>query len=162
MTVAALALAFVLGWQGPVDFSGQWVADPPAAAAAGDMGSGWGSPLTITQDGRQLVVQPALFSRYDGQPPLKFVYSLDGSESRNSVMIGHASQLRVSRTQWDGSTLRITTNYPAVDSQTGKSLATEVVQRLTLESPGVLVVEVTRSGALGGKPTSTRTVYRKP
>jgi hypothetical protein len=161
MTKAAIAIALVLGWQGPVDFSGQWTADPPAAGAAGDMGSGWGSQLTITQDGKQLVVQPALFSRYDGQPPVRIVYALDGSESRNAVMAGHSSQMRVSRAKWDGASLQISTNYPAVDSATGRSLATDVVQRLTLESPAVLVIEVTRSGALGGKPTSTRTVYRK-
>lgn len=58
------ALALVLGWQGPVDFSGQWVADPPAAKAPGDMGSGWGSTLTIAQDGKQLIVEQALSSRY--------------------------------------------------------------------------------------------------
>lgn len=161
MTVVLLALALVLGLQSPVDFSGQWVAEPPAANAPGDMGSGWGSPLTITQDGKQLVVQPALFSRYDIQPPVKIVYSLDGSESRNEVMTGHASQVRVSRAKWDGAALQITTTYPAVDSQTGKSLSTDVVHRLTLESPGVLVIEVARGGALGGKPTSTRSVYRK-
>ena len=161
MTMAALALTLVLGWQGPADFSGQWVADPPAAGVPGDMGSGWGSQLAITQDGKQLVVQPAVFSRYDGQPPIRMVYSLDGSESRNAVMAGHSSQLRVSRARWDGASLQISTHYPAVDSQTGRSLATDVVQRLTLESPTVLVIEVTRSGALGGKPTSARSVYRR-
>jgi hypothetical protein len=161
MTVALVMLALVLGLQGPVDFSGQWAADPPAAKAAGDMGSGWGSPLTITQDGRQLVVEAALFSRYDIQPPVKMTYSLDGSESRNEVMTGHASQVRVSQAKWDGAALQITTSYPAVDSQTGRSLSTDVVHRLTLESPGVLVIEVARAGVLGGKPTSTRSVYRK-
>ena len=161
MTAALFALALTLGLQAPVDFSGQWVADPPAANAPGDMGSGWGSPLTITQDGKQLVVQPALFSRYDIQPAVKIVYSLDASESRNEIMTGHAPQVRASRARWDGATLQITTTYPAVDSQTGKSLSTDVVHRLTLESPGVLVIEAARAGALGGKPTSTRSVYRK-
>ena len=162
MTTALLALGLVLGWQGPVDFSGQWVAEPPAATAPGDMGSGWGSPLTITQDGKQLVVLAAVFSRYDIQPPVKIVYSLDGSESRNEVMTGHASQVRVSRAKWDGAAMHITTSYPAVDSETGRKLSIDVVHRLTLESPGVLVIEVARAGALGGKPTSTRSVYRKP
>jgi hypothetical protein len=161
MTSVWLALAFAWGLQGPVDFSGQWAADPPAAKAAGDMGSGWGTPLTITQDGKALVVQAAIFSRYDIQPPVKMSYSLDGSESRNDVMTGHASQARVSRAKWDGGSLEITTSYPAVDAQTGKSLSTNVVHRLTLESPGVLVIEVARAGALGGKATTTRSVYRK-
>ena len=47
------------------DFSGRWTVEsdaPPAPAtpgtpappARGDMGSGWGSPITITQDAAQL------------------------------------------------------------------------------------------------------------
>ena len=161
MTAGVLALVIVLGWQGLVDFSGQWVADPPAAAAAGDMGSGWGSPLSITQDARQLVVEQALFSRYDLQPPVKTAYALDGSESRNTVMTGHASQTRVSRAKWDGAALVIETTYPAIDPATGKSITTNVTQRLTLESPGVMVIDATRSGAFGGGPTHARTAYRK-
>ena len=161
MTAAVFALAVVLGWQGPVDFSGQWVADPPAAAAAGDMGSGWGSPLSITQDGRQLIVEQALFSRYDLQPPVKTAYALDGSESRNTVMTGHASQTRVSRAKWDGAALVIETTYPAIDPATGRSITTNVTQRLTLESPGVMVIDATRSGAFGGAATHARTAYRK-
>ena len=63
------------------------------------MGSGWGPALTITQDGKQLIVEQPLFSRYDLQPPVKTVYALDGTESRNTVMTGHATQTRVSRAQ---------------------------------------------------------------
>ena len=125
------------------------------------MGSGWGSPLTITQDAMQLVVEQALFSRYDLQPPLRFVYALDGSETRNAVMTGHTTQVRLSRTTWDGQALRITTIYPAVDPASGKTFTTEVTHKLSLESPTMLVVEVTRAGALGGQATTTRTVYRK-
>ena len=125
------------------------------------MGSGWGSPLTITQDAKQLVVEQALFSRYDLQPSPRFVYALDGAETRNAFMTGHTTHVRVSRATWDGRTLQITTTYPSVDAVSGKPFATEVVQRLTLESPTTLVVEVTRGGALGGQPTKTRTVYQK-
>lgn len=167
------------GWMSAVlafqasNFSGQWTAEPAAAAttpsapgtpappARGDMGSGWGSPLTITQDAMQLVVEQALFSRYDLQPPLRFVYALDGSETRNAVMTGHTTQVRLSRTTWDGQALRITTIYPAVDPASGKTFTTEVTHKLSLESPTMLVVEVTRAGALGGQATTTRTVYRK-
>ena len=89
---------------------------------AGDMGSGWGSPVTITQDERQLVVEQPLFSRYDLQPPVRTVYALDGSESRNAVMTGHATQLRVSRAKWDGDALVITTSYPAIDPGDGQAV----------------------------------------
>jgi arylsulfatase len=155
------------------DFSGQWTVEAapapttppaggaPAAPPRGDMGSGWGSPLTIAQDAKQLIVEQTLFSRYDLQPPLRFVYALDGSETRNPVMMGHTTQLRVSRASWDGQTLRITTNYPSIDPASGNAFTTEVTHRLTLESPTTLVIEATRGGALGGRPTQTRTVYRK-
>ena len=43
----------------------------------------------------------------------------------------------------------------------GKPFTTEVTRRLSLESPAVLIVEVTRGAALGGKPTTARAVYRK-
>jgi hypothetical protein len=72
------------------DFSGRWTTDaepgralpPPVGAqpiARGDMGSGWGSTITITQQ-TQLVVEYTFFGRGDMQPPLKFVYALDGSD----------------------------------------------------------------------------------
>lgn len=125
------------------------------------MGSGWGSPLTIAQTAQQLVVEQARFSRYDLQPSLRLVYALDGSETRNAVMIGHTTAVQVSRAAWDGQALRITTSYPSVDPASGKAFTTEVTQRLSLASQTALVVEVTRTGALGGRTTTTRTVYRK-
>jgi hypothetical protein len=158
------------------DFSGRWTAEAGAAPlssdapagrpdqgrlALGDMGSGWGSPLRITQDGARLVVEQTLFSRYDAAQQPRFVYALDGSETRNAVMISHATQVRVSRTAWDGPSLRITTLYPGIDPGSGKPFTTEVIHRLSLESPTTLVVEVSRGAALGGAVTTTRTRYRK-
>jgi hypothetical protein len=55
----------------------------------------------------------------------------------------------------------ITTSYPAVDPGTGKPFTSEVAQRLALDASGVLTIEVTRSGVLGGKPTVTKSLYRK-
>jgi hypothetical protein len=161
MTMPVVMLVLAIGVHAAADFSGQWTADPPPANTAGDMGSGWGSPITISQDERQLVVEQALFSRYDLQPAVRTVYVLDGSESRNAVMTGHATQVRVSRARWDGDSLIIATSYPAVDPGTGKAFTIEVSQRLTLESAGVLIIEATRSGVLGGKPSTTKTTYRK-
>ena len=157
----ALMLGVALSTSIVTDFSGQWTAEVPAANTPGDMGSGWGSQIAITQDERQLVVEQPLFSRYDLQPPVRTVYALDGSPSRNAVMTGHATQERVSRARWEGEALVIATSYPAVDPGTGKPFTTEVSHRLTLDATGVLVIEVTRSGALGGKPIVTRTLYRK-
>ena len=160
-TLLGLMLAIASNIGAVVDFSGQWTADPPAVKSPGDMGSGWSASIAITQDERQLVVEEMLFSRYDLQPPVRTVYALDGSESRNAVMTGYATQVRVSRAKWDGDALVITTTYPAVDPGTGQSFTSEISQRLTLDAPGVLVIAVTRSGALGGKPTAAKTIYRK-
>ena len=172
-TIAALVLGTVGHAQAPPpDFSGQWTAESAAAPAPptpgkpgppprGDMGGGWGSPLTITQEQSRLIVEQRLFSNYDLQPPLRFVYMLDGSESRNTTMAGHASQTRVSRASWDGQVLRVVTQYPGIDPSTGKPFTTEVTTRVSLRSPTELLVESTRAGVLGGQPTSGRTVYRR-
>jgi hypothetical protein len=166
MTIAVLLIS-LLGhaFQAP-DFSGPWSAEPAPPAPQGtpprgDMGSGWGTPITITQSASELIVEQPLFSRYDLQPPLRFVYRLDGQESRNTIMAGHATQTRVSRASWDGQTLTITTSYPGIDPDSGKPFTTMVTQRLTLASPSQLVIEVVRGAALGGRETRTRTVYRK-
>jgi hypothetical protein len=161
LTVAAfLALPCVVEAQVRPDFSGDWTrvdsAEQRSVAAVGDaafrvgnMGSGWGSPLSLRQEGNRLVVEYTQFSTYDLQPRLRFVYALDGSESRNAVNIGHAEEVLRSRTTWRDNTLVITTIYPA---PTG---TTEVRQALTLESPTSLIVETTRGS------TTTRTVYRR-
>lgn len=125
------------------------------------MGSGWGSTITIAQDATRLTVEYAFFARGDMQPPLRFAYALDGSESRNSVMMGRGIQMQISKTAWDGDKLVITTTHSLVDPSSGKPATATVTQTLSLESPASLVVETTRTGVLGGPTTSARTVYRK-
>jgi hypothetical protein len=172
--------------QSKPDFSGRWTTDPnpaaaPAAAAPatparggappagagqrgggrGDMGSGWGSTITITQDAAKLTVEYAFFGRGDMQPPLKFVYALDGSETRNSVMMGRGIQQSTSKAAWQGETLVVTTIHTFADPDSGKPAAAEVKQVLSLESPASLVVETTRAGVRNGPASTTRTVYRK-
>ena len=92
---------------------------------------------------------------------MKFVYALDGSETRNTVMMGRGIEVQMSRATWDGHALAITTTHALTDPVSGKPLTVDVKRRLTLESPTSLVVEVTRDGVLGGKPSTTRTTYRK-
>src|SRR5262245_21655228 len=74
--LSATLLALVDAQQRP-DFSGTWaVSDSaevrPSVAATGDasfrtgnMGSGWGSPLKISQRGDSLIVEYTVFSSYD-------------------------------------------------------------------------------------------------
>ena len=160
--------------QPPVDFSGKWTLEAPATAstpavpgtpaaatAPGDMGSGWGAAITIAQDTRNLTVEYPVFSRYDLQPPLKFTFPLDGSEGRNTVMMGRGEQVELSRARWDGETLIIVTTFPVTDRAAGQPFTASLTRKLSLESPATLIVEVTRAGALGGPPSTTRSVYRK-
>ena len=174
VTLSLLAvLTIAPAAQAPADFSGRWTLDvpaiattaavpgtPAAAAAPGDMGSGWGSPLTIAQDTKQLRVEYVFFSRYDLMPALTFTYPLDGSAGRNVVMMGRGEQVESSRARWNGSTLIITTTYQVADRGI-KPFSAEVTRELSLESPTTLVVQVTRAGVLGGAPTTTRAIYRK-
>lgn len=152
------------------DFSGSWVradsaAERPSVASVGDasfqggtMGDGWGSPLTLRQSADTLVVEYVHFARYDLQPPLRLVYALNGSESRNAIMIGHAESRLTSRAAWRDSTLVITTRFSVPGSATE---TVEVRQALTLQSADALVVETTRPGAAGSPPIMTRAVYAK-
>jgi hypothetical protein len=164
MTIALLALAIAanpMQAQSRPDFSGEWIrsdsAEQRSVASVGDaafrvgnMGSGWGSPLTIRQDGNGLTIEYVHFGTYDLQPKLKLTFALDGSETRNTVMIGHAETVLRSRVEWRDGTLVITTSYP------GPNGASDVRQVLILESPTSLVIETTR-------PTQAvmRTTYRK-
>jgi len=160
--------------QPPADFSGRWILDAPvitstpavpgtpaAAAAPGDMGSGWGSTITIAQDTNRLSVEYPIFSRYDLQPPLKFTYPLDGSVGRNTVTMGRGEQTESSRAQWNGQALIIITTFDIADRGAGKPFTAELVRKLWLESPTTLIVEATRAGVLGGPAATTRSVYRK-
>ena len=74
------------------------------------MGSGWGADITVTQDAATLDDRVTRSSpASDMQPPLKFVYLLNGSESRNTINMGRGPQEQVSKAAWDGSKLVITT-----------------------------------------------------
>ena len=174
MCTAGLLLS---GWlttnavpQAPTDFSGRWKVDQPPAASAGpgsgggargDMGSGWGSSIVITQDAKQLTVESVIYSNYDMQQQPRLVYALDGSETQNAVMMGRGRQAQSSKAAWDGAALRITTVHTLADPVSGRPLTMDVTQTLSLTSPTSLLVEATRSGVLGGKPSTTRTTYTK-
>ena len=108
-----------------------------------------------------MTVEYAFFTRGDMQPPLKFVYALDGSESKNTVMMGRGLQVQTSRTTWTGDSLVITSAYSFTDPQSGKPAIAEVKRTLKLESPTSLSIETVYGGVLGGPATTTRTVYRK-
>jgi hypothetical protein len=170
MAVAVLLCAASLTAQTPVNFSGRWVVapNPPPPAAqrggrtvSGSAGSGWGADITLAQDTEKLTVEYAQFTRADMQPPIRLVYRLNGSESRNTINMGRGPQEQVSRAAWEGPTLVITTTHTFTDPQTGRPATSETKHVLLLESPTSLVVETTRGAALGGQPSTTKTIYRK-
>ncbi|MBV6522517.1 MAG: hypothetical protein MNPFHGCM_02665 [Gemmatimonadaceae bacterium] len=155
-------------WAQHPDFSGQWVAIVDSAAGSrtvastgdavfrsGDMGSGWGAPLTIRQAADSLIVEYPQFSTYDLQPPLRFAFSLDGGETRAAAMIGHAQVSERSRVSWSGDTLVVVTTFP-VPPAAGASPTTAVRRAMSLAADGTLHIETRREGA-----APVRTAYRK-
>jgi hypothetical protein len=172
-----LTVALCVAWAGQglaqrPDLSGVWVRAEAAAERAptvattgdasfrmGDMGSGWGSPVTITQRADSLIVEFPFFSAYDLQPPLRFAYATDGSESRNAVMIGHAASVIRGRMTWRDSGAVLTSLYPVPSGVGASGAALEVRQTLTRESATSLVVETTRAGVRGAASTTIRTAY---
>lgn len=175
-TVATLVLGgTALAQDARPDFSGTWRVEPrpappppppvpghPAPLPRGDMGSGWGSPLVITQDAAHLTVEYAFFAPMDLQPPLSFRFALDGSETESTVWMGHGPDVRQSRARWEGDTLVLVTTHRFVDPTSGAATPVAVTRVLSLASPGALTVETTRAGVLGAEATSTRTTYVKP
>ncbi len=177
-TMSSVALTIMLAsaasGQNKPDFSGRWTIAPPTSAPAGrgagggggggragDMGSGWGSTITLTQSASALTLEWVYYSTSDLQPPLVFVYPLDGSEKTHTLMMGRGLEKQVSRTTWDGAKLIITTSQDFPDIVAGKTITSVVTRTLTLESPTSLVVETNRSGVLGAQASTTRTVYTK-
>lgn len=168
VSVVAIASTASASAQRP-DLTGDWVqvvdtaATRPTTAATGDaafrrgdMGSGWGSSLAIRQSADQLIVEYPFFSAYDLQPRLRFTFALDGSESRNTVMIGHANSEQRSRVSWSGDSLVITTTFPAPAGDGGRPRTSTVRRVLSLDANGALVIETTREGA-----ATLRTLYLK-
>jgi hypothetical protein len=179
-------LAAHLPAQQRTDFSGRWTTAPAATAGggavtttggggggggagggpggrtrAGDMGSGWGPTITIRQDATRVTVEYTFFARGDMQPPLRFHYALDGSETKNTVMMGRGIQEQLSTTSWTDNKLVITTRHRFTNPENGQPTTSEVKRVLSLASPDSLSVETTRSGVLGGPPSTTLTIYRK-
>lgn len=173
--VALCGVASLLGpvrllAQGRPALGGTWVrldsaaagvtiaASGDAAFQVGDMGSGWGTPITITQGADSLAVSFAHFVAYDGQPRLRYVFALDGGETVNRVMIGHTESASRARARWEGATLVLTSLY-ATPPEVGAA-PTEMRQALSLDAAGRLVVETTRPGARGADVVRTTYVRR--
>jgi opacity protein-like surface antigen len=170
--VAAGSFASAAAAQERPDFSGEWtIAAEPSPAAGqpgggqgfrpGEFGSGWGRTITIAQDAGALKVVWPFYVRGDLQPPLTFVYALDGSATTDTVLMGRGMQEQVSRAAWEGNRLVITTVHAFAHPQNGQRMTTEVKRTLSLAAPTSLVVETAIGGVLGGPPTTSRAVYTR-
>jgi hypothetical protein len=168
--VAVVALASPSTAQRPT-FAGDWVRNDSATRTIstagdarfprGDMSSGWGATLTIRERTDSVIVEYDFFSAYDLQPRVRLAYAADGSESLNSIMIGHANSVQRARLSWQGNSLVIATMHAGPKGADGRPTSFEVRQALSLDATGTLIVETTRNGVLGGPTTTTRTLYSK-
>lgn len=135
-----------------------------AAFRTGDMGTGWGtdaSPLTITQRADSLIVEYVFFAPYDLQPPVRLAYAMNGAESVNRVMIGHATSVQRARVSWNGPVLVITTDVPLPREVGGAARTITVRHTLTLETPASLAIETWRAGVAAAAPTTVTTRFSR-
>jgi hypothetical protein len=162
--IATLAAAWAiagLAAQVRPDFSGQWTADPlpPAKPGESRAHSRWGRVVTITQDTNALTVHYVSNSR--AHAPVTYEYAFDGSERRITDRNSVEPQIRLTRAEWRGAQLVLTTIFPGRKDANGRFSATptETTERLSLESPTTMTVEISIKSEFGS-PTG-RVVYRR-
>jgi hypothetical protein len=141
------------------NFSGTWTFVPQSSPPPGQAFQRlWtGDPVTITQDATTVTIEYISGSR--AHMPVTLVYNLDGSErtniDRNSLP---ESQARRSRAAWRGAELVLTTITPRLDA-TGAPDPVETTEVLSLESPSMLSVKMTRHSRV--LTDSATVVYRR-
>jgi hypothetical protein len=152
--VAVAALAFSATVLAQANFAGKWTMDPASApdpAAGGGRGGGrgmLGQEVTITQDAKTITLE--YMGGGQNPAPVKLVYMLDGSESKNTVM-GRGGQMeQVSKATWSGQSLVVTTAMGAG----------EMKRTLSLQG-GNLVVETSAPGRDGGPGMNSKVTYKK-
>jgi len=157
LVVGALSLVFaasIAQAQDKPNFSGSWtvIADPNAAGGGGGGrggGGGLGQAATLTQDAKTLTV-----TRTTQNGEVKLVYNLDGSESKNMVQGRGGQTEQVSKANWDGAKLVISTTLTM-----GENTVTRT-QTMSLDASGQLVVTVSGPGR-GGEVMTTTQTYKK-
>lgn len=148
-TVLLLICAATLGSaQGTPDFAGKWTLVPaPGATGAG----GLGQEATITQDATSITIK-----RTTPMGEFTTIYKLDGSESKNTLTFQGNTIDQVSKSKWDGGTLKVDT------TMTFDGNPVQVSMSMTLDPSGTLLVESTRPDFQGGgAPVTTKSTYKK-
>jgi arylsulfatase A-like enzyme len=158
------------------DFSGSWStttlsSTPPTGRSAPlpvpSLGSGWGDRISIIHNSDNLQVERVIFVPREIQPPARYRFLLDGSETENTVTIGRSGPAPTSTAAWDENRLVITTQHHFQDPEDLRWLSGDVIQTMWLQpatqtpwEPS-LVVETTRMAALHGQSSTNRTIYNK-
>lgn len=150
--VGAAVVALSVGLFAQANLAGKWVMQPAADAGGGGgrggRGGGLGQELTITQDASTLTLE--YVGGGQNPAPVKLVYKLDGTESKN-MMMGRGGQMeQVSKAAWTGNVLTVTTTTGFGEQKRTFSL-----------DGGTLVVETTAPGRDGGPGMAAKVTYKK-
>ncbi|MEO8070511.1 MAG: hypothetical protein ABI652_03855 [Acidobacteriota bacterium] len=165
---AALIACMAIGVlaQASPNFAGKWTREAPAAGAAapaggapggapgggggrGGGGGGLGMDITITQDATSMTIE--YVGGGQAPAPVKLVYKLDGSESKNMMAgRGGAPAEQVAKAMVVGSTIVVTTTTANGDSK-----------RVFSMDGANLKVETTAPGRDGGPGTPMAQIYKK-
>jgi hypothetical protein len=161
MAVACLVCGCAVGAraQDRPDFSGAWTADEAKSTKTGAdgvtrMALMLGSEFTARQDATTLTLQITAGSMH-----VTAVYSLDGSESRNTSPgnAGEPNVTVVSRASWEGGKLVIRST--SASQSGGKTVTIESVRTMFLDTDGALVID--RTGTPASEVPETRSVYKR-
>jgi hypothetical protein len=128
--LGAILLATVASAQTP-NFTGKWTLVPDPAATGGF--GGLGQEATISQDASSITIK-----RTTQMGEFTTTYKLDGSDSKNTLHFQGNAIEQVSKTRWDGGTLKVETSM----SFDGNPI--QVSMSMSLDPSGNLLVESTR------------------
>jgi hypothetical protein len=150
LALAAILVATVASAQTP-DFSGKWTLVPNPSAAPAGFGGGIGQEAVITQDAASITIK-----RTTQMGEFTTIYKLDGSESKNTLTVQGNTIDQISKTKWDGGTLKVDTTL------TFDGNPVQVSMSMVLDPSGTLLVESTRPDFQGGGgPVTTKSTYKK-
>ena len=160
VTVLALPLALqgaavrAADDNGAPSFAGRWtvVADPGQAGGSPSAFFG-GRDFTVTQDDKKLAIARTVPAEASQYPGAKSTFNLDGSESKNSTLIGGQTIELISTATWDGPKLVIVTKYSA------QGMAVQQTDTWSLDKSGNLKVDQQRTQA--GRPSAGSWTYKK-
>jgi len=131
------------------------------AFRVGDMGSGWGATLTLSQRAGRLVLEYPYFAEYDLMAPLQYEFAMDGSDVENDLTIGPERTRLVARIAWRGDTLLVTTRQAVPREVAPAGVMAEVRRTLSLVQTDTLLVVTTRVGVADAPTNVVRSVYTR-